>query len=273
MWTDYELLDSGQGAKLERFGNILLSREESLASHPRTLDDEIWQQAQASYTEQSGWTLREKIPDSWIIGFENFKLELRLSPRNRHIGIFPEQSGQWKWLLNQPCQGTNPPRLLNLFGHTGAASLAAGLAGYAVTHVDASKPAIHQGKENQRLSGLEDLPIRWIHEDAVTWVDREIKRGSNYHAIMLDPPTFGRGPKGELWKNDKDLPGLLKKLLKILSSDSTHFLLLNHYTTTKPTFPKTERMHRVVSGLHTLKPANGPELIPARWYRMDFQQS
>ena len=269
-WPDYELLDSGQEARLERFGEIILSRPEPWADHSQTLQNSQWHQADALFRDQSGWIKNREIPEFWSINFGPITLVLRLSPRNKHIGIFPEQAGQWQWLLEFKIQTPPAKKLLNLFGHTGAATLAASLAGFEVTHVDASKPAINQGRENQRVSNMLDKKIRWIHEDAETWVDREIKRNSKYHAIILDPPTFGRGPKGQLWKNDRDLPKLLKKLMHILDPDDPQFILLNHYTMTRPVFPKSSIPNKIISGDHTLEPQTGQSLTLAKWYRLDF---
>lgn len=269
-WPDYELLDFGQEARLERFGEVVLNREESSAYQSPSLADENWDKAHATYREHQGWNSHQDIPESWNIQFREITLGLKLSQNNKHIGIFPEQADQWRWLMEQKPQTTSPPKLLNLFGHTGAGSLAACLSGYEVTHVDASKPAINQGKENQRLSNLMEKRIRWIHEDAITWVERELKRKSTYHAILLDPPTFGRGPKGQIWKNDRDLPKLLKKLLGILDPKEAQFVVLNHYTAANPSFPKASLPNQIISGDHKLISSAGDTLNLAKWFRMDF---
>ena len=273
-WPHYQLLDSGNFARLERFGPVILSRDEPQAYHPPTQASNAWEQAHASFTEEHGWQHHQEMPENWEIPFGPLTFQLRLAPNNKHIGLFPEQAPQWQWLLDTPIPPTPseaPPKLLNLFGHTGAATLAAAKAGYHVTHVDASKPALNQARESQKLSQLSEAPIRWIHEDATNWVEREIKRSSTYHAILLDPPTFGRGPKGQIWKNERDLPKLLQKLTKILHPDTPHFLLLNHYTASSPRLPTPSKPHKLQSGTHTLIPPQGPNLTLAQWYRMDFQ--
>ena len=267
-WPDYQFLDSGNQARLERFGNIVLSRPETSATHAPPLQEQEWVNADATYKDGQGWEKRPGFPGAWEIQFASLTFRLSTAPKNKHIGLFPEQALQWQWFLDNPVNGT--PKLLNLFGHTGAATLAAAKAGYHATHVDASKPAIHQARENQSLSNLQDAPIRWIHEDAVTWVDRETKRSSKYNAILLDPPTFGRGPKGQVWKNERDLPILLRKLLPLLDPAAPHFILLNHYTSTPPQLPESPVPYQLVTGQHTLTPKLGPDLTPAKWYRLDF---
>jgi 23S rRNA (cytosine1962-C5)-methyltransferase len=267
-WPDYELLDSGGMAKLERFGSIILARPEPTAHHPRALPLGDWEKADAFFEENGGWTKRGNLPETWEIHFGSLIFRLRFAECNKHIGLFPEQARQWQWFLDNPAAGT--PKLLNLFGHTGAATLAAAIAGFKVTHVDASKPALSQGRENQCLSNLQDAPIRWIHEDATTWVDRETKRGSKYNAILLDPPTFGRGPKGQVWKNGKDLPALLGKLLPLLDPGAPLFILLNHYTPTLPYFPESVLPYQMLSGQHALFPLDGRQLVPAQWFMLDF---
>lgn len=272
-WPHYQLLDSGNLAKLEQLGPYILSRDEPLATHPPTHPKQYWDKAHASFSEKQGWQQHLAMPETWELPFGPLTFQLRLAPQNKHIGLFPEQAPQWQWLLDTltpapPAEA--PQKLLNLFGHTGAATLAAAKAGYHVTHVDASKPALHQAKENQKLSQLSEAPIRWIHEDATNWVEREIKRSSTYHAILLDPPTFGRGPKGQIWKNERDLPKLLNKLTKILHPTHPHFLLLNHYTTSSPRLPTPSNPHKLHTGTHTLTPAAGPSLPLATWYRIDY---
>ena len=268
-WPDYQLLDSGNQAKLERFGQLILSRPETTAPHSPTLPPQEWENADATFVEGQGWQTNQDTPETWDIAFGPLNFRLRTALNNKHIGLFPEQAPQWQWFLDNPVQGS--PKLLNLFGHTGAATLAAAKAGYHATHVDASKPAIHQARENQDLSNLQDAPIRWIHEDATTWVDRETKRGSKYHAILLDPPTFGRGPKGQVWKNERDLPILLRKLLPLIDKSAPHFILLNHYTTTPPQLPDPLLPYKLHTGTHTLTPQQGPNLTPAKWYRLEFR--
>ncbi|MBT3470226.1 MAG: hypothetical protein HOD72_14965 [Opitutae bacterium] len=267
-WPDYQLLDSGDGTKLERLGSHTIVREEPIACHPRTLSRKTWDAADIIYVNEKGWQPRPGTPESWTINFEPLTLKVRPAQGFKHIGLFPEQATQWKWLLNQTLKdlGT-PPKLLNLFGHTGAATLAAAFAGFAVTHVDSSKPALSQARENQKLSNLEDAPIRWIQEDASKFIEREIKRGNSYDAIILDPPVFGRGPKGQTWQIERDLPILIPRLKKLLT-EQYHFLFLNIYAgelsldSLKPLLQQEENLQQ---GTFSLKAKHGPDLQMADW--------
>ena len=188
------------------------------------------------------------------------------------MGLFPEQAPQWQWLLERKItKDTEQPRLLNLFGHTGAASLAAAKAGYAVTHVDSSKPALNLARENQKLSNLVESPIRWIHEDATKFVEREQKRGNLYHAILLDPPAFGRGPKGQAWQIEKDLPPLLKKLVRLLEKPF-HFLFMNLYAgdfSIQSLKHLLENKGNIEHGKFTLNAESGPTLKMSNWLRLE----
>lgn len=233
VWPDYELLDSGDGAKLERFGSFLLNRPEPEAIWKPALAENEWGKADAIFIagrgDESGqWQLRTKMPERWSINFGKIKFWLQLSS-SRHIGVFPEQVVQWEWILKQSTPANSrPAKVLNLFGYSGIASLAAASAGAQVTHVDASPKAVRWARENQELSGLANAPIRWIVDDAVKFVRREIKRGNRYDGLILDPPKFGRGPKGEVWEFYKLLPALLEDCRSVLSNNP-HYLLLTAY--------------------------------------------
>ena len=271
-WPDYALLDSGDGAKLERFGIHTVVREELLAKHPKTLPSSEWGKADAIHTQDDGWQLNRETPENCPIQFGPLTLQIRPASGFKHVGLFPEQAPQWQWLLDRKTpRDTEQPRLLNLFGHTGAASLAAAKAGYAVTHVDSSKPALNLARENQKLSNLVESPIRWIHEDATKFVEREQKRGNLYHAILLDPPAFGRGPKGQAWQIEKDLLPLLKKLVRLLE-EPFHFLFLNLYAgdfsiqSLKHLF---ENKGNIEHGKFTLNAENGPTLKMSNWLRLE----
>lgn len=232
-WPDYELIDSGNGAKLERFGPFLLNRPEPEAIWKPAISEKEWAKADAIFVagrgEESGqWQLRTKMPDRWSINFRKLKFWLQLSS-SRHIGIFPEQAAQWDWIMKQSTTASNRPlKVLNLFGYSGIASLAAASAGDQVTHVDASPKAVRWARENQELSGLANAPIRWIVDDALKFVRREIKRKNRYDGLILDPPKFGRGPKGEVWEFYKLLPALLADCRAILS-DNPRFVLITAY--------------------------------------------
>lgn len=230
----YALLDSGNRRKLEDFGGIRIIRSEPKAWWSPALPREEWAKAVATHEDDSRegrWRFRgNAVPEPWTLRFRDaFALQLRFMDRSKQIGAFPEQSPHWDWILKNPVPAGKPAKLLNLFGYTGAASLAAARAGWQVTHVDASKPAVAWGRRNQEISGLGKAPIRWILEDAVKFCRREARRGNAYEAILLDPPAFGRGPDGELWKVERDLPELLKICRALLSPDA-RALILTLYT-------------------------------------------
>jgi len=231
-WAGYRLLDSGSGRKLEDFAGVRVIRSEPKAWWKPTLPEAEWRKAVGTH-EDSGreghWKLSSGAPKEWEAKLDSLRFQLKFMDNSKQVGIFPEQSPHWDWLSKQPADPTNRPKLLNLFGYTGAASLVAAKAGWAVAHVDASKPAVAWGRRNQELSKLNDAPIRWILEDAPTFVAREAKRGNTYDAILLDPPAFGRGPNGELWKIERDLAPLLRACRDILSP-KPRFVLLTVYT-------------------------------------------
>jgi 23S rRNA (cytosine1962-C5)-methyltransferase len=231
-WKDYELLDSGDGLKLERFGKYVFSRPEAQAMWKRALPASEWQNAHAVFQpsgEESGghWELKKKVEEKWVMQYQDIKFWAMTTP-GRHLGVFPEVASHWDFMADSIRQQTTSPNILNLFGYTGLASLAAASAGASVTHVDASKKSVAWARENQELSGLSDKPIRWIVEDAVKYVQREIKRGVKYDGIILDPPKFGRGPKGEVWEVYKSLPSLLEMCRQCLS-DNPLFVIVTVY--------------------------------------------
>lgn len=216
-WPEYSLLDSGGRRKLERFGDTVLIRGEPKAWW-RAGEASDWRQAVAEIKDAGGnWRLRGKAaPDrQWGLSYGNIRLEARLTDRSKHVGVFPEQEPHWRW-LDERLRRRRRTQVLNLFGYTGAASLVAAAAGAEVTHVDASKPALSWARHNQALSGLEDAPIRWLLDDAFKFVAREIRRGRRYDGILLDPPSFGRGPKGEIWKVENQLGPLIGNLARLL---------------------------------------------------------
>ena len=228
----YELLDSGDRLKLERFGPVTVIRGEPKAWWSPRLPRADWDRADAIHDEDRGWRLRPRTPREWPLDCDGLRLLLRIADTSKHLGVFPEQSPHWRAIRAAAAgarapDGT-PPRLLNLFGYTGAATLAAAQSGWRATHVDASKPAIAWGRENQRLSGLADAPIRWILEDAVKYVQREIRRGSRYEGILLDPPAFGRSPTGKVWKVEYHLADLLSLCRQALS-ERPRLLILTTY--------------------------------------------
>ena len=228
-WPEYELIDSGNQQKLERFGSKTLNRFEPDATWEPALGDKSWNTAFNQYiSNQSNktgyWKDKDKTQVIWNIDLDNLTFVLKLS-KSQHIGIFPEQVENWRWLHNIVKNTKQPIHILNLFAYTGVASLYCSHSGGTVTHVDASKTAIELGKKSQSLSGLEQEPIRWIFDDVIKFVDREIRRGNKYEGILLDPPLFGRGPKGEIWKFEDAIDELLKKLNHLFSGRKSFFLI------------------------------------------------
>jgi len=233
-WAEYELLDSGEGKKLERFGEFVLVRPEPQARWAAALPAGRWQAADGEYVKAANgprgdWKFRKPIPARWELRRGNLKFWVQPAPSG-HVGVFPDQACHWDWIAEVTKRAARPVKALCLFGHTGLATLAAAAAGAEVTHVDASRKAVAWARENQSLSGLGERPIRWVVEDALTFVRREARRGNRYDAMVLDPPKFGRGPDGEMWKLEESLPELLGACGKVLSA-SPVFILLNVYTT------------------------------------------
>ena len=230
-WTDYGLVDSGDGRKLERCGPYSLVRPEPQCLWRPRLDAKIWDGADAMFDpsdedEAGRWRFARAAPDAWPMGWGEVKFLGRFTAF-RHLGFFPEQAANWSW-LDAHLRQKPGAKVLNLFGYTGVASLVCAAADAAVTHVDASKKAIGWARENAELSDLTDRPIRWICEDARRYVQREVRRGVQYDGIILDPPKYGRGPNGEVWKLFENLPELLSLCVSLLSPDAS-FLILNAY--------------------------------------------
>ena len=231
-WADYALLDSGGGRKLERYGSYAVVRPEPQALWTPRLAAARWEAADAVFDptdeEDAGrWRFRERPKESWPLQWGEVRFNGRFTAF-RHLAFFPEQAANWAWLDQQVRGLDGQPRVLNLFGYTGVASLVMAAAGAAVTHVDASKKAVAWARENAELSGLSERPIRWIVEDARRYVQREARRGSQYEGIILDPPKYGRGPGGEVWRLFEDLPELAGLCASLLSEKAS-FLILNAY--------------------------------------------
>lgn len=237
--TDYELLDTGEGEKLERFGPYTFVRPYEDAVWPKTLTKEIkekWVKADGKFWSskggaKAGWKMSKRVFDKWEMSYKGIKFFAFPTPF-RHVGFFPEQASHWDFIEEALKKGRpfreKPIKFLNLFGYTGVASLFALRAGAEVTHVDASKQTLNLVKENQNLCGFDKMPMRIILDDALKFIEREVKRGNKYDCIIMDPPKFGRGPKGETWKIEEDLPKLLSTVRKILSEDPL-FVILNSY--------------------------------------------
>lgn len=221
----YELIDSGEGRRLERFGDYVLDRPDPDILWRKSLSNSEWQKADAIY--KTNWIKKSTIPDKWIFRHEGLKFWLKLTPF-KHTGIFPEQEWQWQYIDKVVRSTKHQINLLNLFAYTGVATLFAARAGAKVTHVDASKPAVTWANENRELNKMNNLPIRWIVDDALKFTEREGKRDVKYDAVIMDPPVYGHGPTGKPWDFSKDFPKLLQNLKQILS-DKPLFVLINTY--------------------------------------------
>lgn len=236
-WKDYEVLDTSRGEKLERWGNYILVRPDPqvIWELPRT--HKGWKQKNGHYhrSKKGGgeWEFFH-LPQQWSIEYRlpsAYTLTFQLKPFSfKHTGLFPEQATNWDWFSDKIASCKRPLKVLNLFAYTGGATLAAAAAGASVTHVDASKGMVGWAKENARSSGLADAPIRWIVDDCVKFVEREIRRGNHYDAIIMDPPSYGRGPKGEIWKIEDSIFPFIQLCSQLLSENPL-FFLVNSYTT------------------------------------------
>jgi 23S rRNA (cytosine1962-C5)-methyltransferase len=227
-WQDYELLDSGSNYKLERFGDYVLIRPETQAVwNPQK--PELWERADAEFRSANGKGFWKKwnIPDEWELSWHDMHFTARLTSF-KHTGIFPEQALNWEWIAEQVSK-LEEPKVLNLFGYTGLASIAAAQAGAKVTHADASKQSNMWAKSNAGMSNIGEGGIRYMLDDCIKFVEREKRRGSIYEGIILDPPSFGRGPKGEVWKIEERLTGLIASLKDLLSDKPGSFFLINGY--------------------------------------------
>lgn len=235
-WKDYELIDARCGEKLERWGDIILRRPDPqiVWDIPKSDRSLLWNKADATYirsnTGGGHWEVNKKMPDSWNIEYKNLKFGIKRMGF-KHTGLFPEQADNWEWfsdiIKNSHRSDVN---VLNLFAYTGGATVAASKAGAAVCHVDASKGMVSWAKENAALSGVSECPIRYIVDDVKKFVEREIRRGRKYDGIIMDPPSYGRGPSGEIWKVEDEIFNLVSLCMEILS-DTPMFFLINSYTT------------------------------------------
>jgi 23S rRNA (cytosine1962-C5)-methyltransferase len=229
-WRDYSLLDSGDGLRLERFGAYTLVRPDPEVLWRKRLPATEWDKADATFQHGEGkdrWSKRKPIPEKWPMRYDDLAFFAQLTPF-KHTGIFPEQAALWNWMRDKIRVAHRPISVLNLFGYTGLAALSCASAGAKVTYVDASRGVMEWARENQKASQLEDKPIRWIVDDALKFVKREIRRKAQYDAIVLDPPSFGRGPQGEVWKLTESLPSLLNECAALLS-DEPLFITLTAY--------------------------------------------
>ena len=232
-WKDYELIDTSDGEKLERWGNTILLRPDPQVIWKTEKGNSLWNRADAHYLRSSSgggkWEYRKRLPDSWPISYKQLKFNIRPTGF-KHTGLFPEQAVNWD-LFGRLLRGAGRPvRVLNLFAYTGGATLACAAAGAEVCHVDASKGMVNWARENAALSGLSEKPVRWIVDDCEKFVAREIRRGSRYDAVIMDPPSYGRGPSGEIWKLEDQIHPLVQLCAQVLN-DTPLFFALNSYTT------------------------------------------
>ena len=223
---DYELLDSGEGRRLEKWGTYVLDRPDPEVLWKKNLPPPRWNEADAVF--KNGWLNKNRVPEKWQLEHNGIKCWAKLAPF-KHTGVFPEQIWQWEYINKSVIQsGSKSINILNLFAYTGIATLFATKAGAKVTHVDASRPAITWANENRDLNGMQNAPIRWVVDDALKFTAREIKRGVKYDAIIMDPPVYGHAPNGEPWDFNKDFPGLLANCRQILSGNPL-FVIVNAY--------------------------------------------
>ena len=231
-WKDYELIDASDGERLERWGEYILIRPDPQVIWHGAKSSPLWKRADASYKRSSkggGAWQESRVPESWTIGYRD--LTFLIKPMGfKHTGIFPEQAANWDWITEKIKGANRPVKVLNLFAYTGGATVAAAAAGAAVCHVDAARGMVAQAKENARLSGLGDAPIRYIVDDCKKFVEREIRRGNTYDGIIMDPPSYGRGPGGEVWKLEQNLWPFVSLCAGVLSDDPL-FVIINSYTT------------------------------------------
>lgn len=280
----YELLDSGSGRKLERFGAVIVDRPERQALWRPRLDASAWARAHAVFSasndedEKGSWRIDRPVPDAWALDVMGAKVICRLQGL-WHLGLFPEQNAHWAWMLERIADvqaAGRTPRVLNLFAYTGAASLIAAASGAEVTHVDASKKAVSWARENQEASGLAARPIRWIVDDAVKFTAREVRRGRGYDIILVDPPKFGRGPNKEVWDLFDGLPGLVADCAR-LTGESRSAMVLTVYAirASALAFSQVVAEHfdrpggEIETGELALRPRRGGALVPTslfvRW--------
>jgi 23S rRNA (cytosine1962-C5)-methyltransferase len=275
-WEDYELIDSGNGEKLERFGKYILVRPDPRIFWPKSLPEDQWSQADACYSRTSNkegqWQIKNPPPGEWRVKWQD--LIFTLKPTEfKHTGVFPEQAAHWSWI--RETVNDHPLKILNLFAYTGGATMAGLSKGATVTHVDSVKSALDWASANLTASGLSGKPVRWIAEDAQKFVAREVRRGNRYDGVILDPPRFGRGPKGEVWKLEPDLPKLLSNL-KMLLSPIPALFLVNVYTADVSPITLANAVKAILPesgqfefGELTIRETASPRLVPhgifARW--------
>ena len=279
-WKDYELLDCGGGEKLERWGDQILVRPDPQAIWESDRKNRGWRTANARYSRSStggGHWDKNKLPESWPISYKSLRFQVK--PMNfKHTGLFPEQAANWDFAMEQIRQAGRPIRVLNLFAYTGGATVACAAAGASVCHVDAAKGMVAWAKENLALCGLGDKPVRFIVDDVMKFVLREQRRGRQYEGILMDPPSYGRGPGGEMWKIEENLYPLVAECCKLLSPEARFFLINSYTTGLAPTVLSNVlqaalpgRGGRIEAGEVGLPISRGTLVLPCgasgRWYR------
>lgn len=269
---NYELIDSGDGRRLERFGDYILDRPDPQIIWKKYLSPEKWLEANARFSEK--W-INKNVPEKWQMEHMGIKFWAKLAPF-KHTGVFPEQSSQWEYISDNVKTKDGEVNVLNLFAYTGIASLFAAKAGAKVTHVDASRPAITWANENRDLNKMQDFPIRWIVDDAIKFTEREIKRGVRYDIVIMDPPVYGHAPNGETWGFNKDFPRLLENCKQILT-EKPLFVFANAYAISSSSITLANTLQGIFDGLGgnvengelTLKETSNNRLLStgiwARW--------
>ncbi len=232
-WKEYEIIDAADGEKLERWGKYVLRRPDPQVIWPLKSQSEPWRKAHAHYHRGSsgrgGWSFYQQLPERWEVSYGD--LSFYIKPMSfKHTGLFPEQAVNWNWIIERIRSRKGEVRVLNLFAYTGGATVAAAFGGAEVCHVDAAKGMVHWAKENIQLSGLGHRKVRFIVDDVLKFVEREIRRGRQYEAVIMDPPSFGRGPRREVWKMEEQLYNLVVTCMKVLAPHPL-FFLINSYTT------------------------------------------
>ena len=263
-WKDYEILDMANGEKLERWGDVYLIRPDPQIIWKNPSFPEKWKNAHAKYQRSStgggAWNYKKKIPESWEIHYKD--LTFLVKPMGfKHTGLFPEQAVNWDWMIQKIQKAGRPIKVLNLFAYTGGASVACSYAGASVCHVDSSKGMVTWAKENMAASGLQNRPIRYIVDDVVKFVNREIRRGNTYDAIIMDPPSYGRGTNGEVWKFEENLPALIELCSNVLS-DKPLFFLINSYTTGISSMVLENLLNLTISKKYKGKVSHGEIVLP-----------
>lgn len=277
-WRDYHLLDAGDGEKLEKWKDVILRRPDPQAIWPKQAP-QLWKQAHAHYHRAAGgggqWEFFRVLPERWTLSYRDLTFYVRPTGF-KHTGLFPEQAVNWDWMRSHIARAGRPVKVLNLFGYTGGATVACAAQGAHVTHVDAAKGMVSWAGDNRRLSSIAESSVRWIVDDALKFVAREQRRGNFYQGILMDPPSYGRGPGGEVWKLEDTLYELVSACAQVLSSDAL-FMLVNSYTTgLQPTVLSNilrmalkERGGQVEAGEVALPMGEGDNVLPCgacgRW--------